>query len=109
MTDLARLLGVALAGAAVNTIVTRSTIFRKLREWLDARSTFLGDLVYCPLCFGTWTGLLLAAVLDLRLFGGPAVVDWFFSALAATTLIVPFTYLVWFCWTNTLVKPKHDE
>lgn len=92
----------------INVIVTRSSIFRKLREAIDQRSTFLGDLIYCPLCFGTWISIALALVLDLELFGCIKVADWFLSAMALNTLIVPLTFLVWFCWTNTLVKPKHD-
>lgn len=109
MEGLTKLLEVALSGAAVNIIVTRGAIFRKLRGWLDRRNQFLGDLVHCPLCFGTWTGLLLAWILGLRLFGGPVLVDWFFSGLAATCLIVPFSFIIYASMHRILITEDDIE
>jgi hypothetical protein len=95
MDSLLKLFEVGLAGATINIVVTRSTLFAKLRDWLDGKSEFFGDLVHCTLCFGVWTGLFLALVLDLRLFGCFGLLDWFFSGIASVTLIVPFTWIIY--------------
>lgn len=96
MDNLAKLFELGLSGAAVMIIVTRSTLFRPLREWLDTKSESLGDLIHCPVCFGTWVSLLLATLFNLRLFGGWGLADWFFSALAIETLVVVFGFLIYF-------------
>lgn len=53
---------VALAAAAnqITVIVTESLLFEPLRERARERSHYVGELVSCHLCFGTWVGLGLA-------------------------------------------------
>lgn len=58
---------VALAG--VVQIVVESGLFEKARAWVSARSSFLGQLVNCPLCFGVWVG----GIPTLLGFGSPAL------------------------------------
>lgn len=96
MDGLTKLLEVGLAGAAMNIIVIRGQIFKGLRQYLKRNSRFFGELIYCPLCFGTWTGIILSLVVDLRIFGTGIWIplNWFLSALAATSLIVVFSLLV---------------
>lgn len=38
-------------------IVTQSSLFEPVRRVVANRSSFLGELISCPLCFGTWTGI----------------------------------------------------
>ena len=102
---LVRLLEVGLSGAAVNIITTRGAIFRRLRVWLDGRSVFLGDLIHCPLCFGTWVGLALAAATDLWLFGLWGPLDWFLSGMAATSIIVSLSFIIYASMHRILIDP----
>jgi hypothetical protein len=53
----------------VTVIVVESWLFRGFRSWTQQRSEWLGRLVNCDLCFGTWIGLILAIVFR------PAFVD----------------------------------
>lgn len=39
-------------------IITQSKLFRWLREWVSEKSEFWGEFVSCPMCMGTWVGLL---------------------------------------------------
>ena len=40
--------------------VTHGKIFNSFRNWIGEKSTFLGDLVRCPMCLGFWVGILLS-------------------------------------------------
>lgn len=58
-----RLLDVTLAGLVNNqatTVVCDGDIFLPVRERAHALSPWLGELVACHLCFGTWVGLMQA-------------------------------------------------
>ena|SRR5579884_4111872 len=58
----------------ITLIVVESLLFKGFREWAAARSRWLGELVRCHLCFGTWVGFLLAAVFRPRFVDVPPVV-----------------------------------
>jgi hypothetical protein len=49
----------ALTVHGVTQIVTQSTIFTGVRRFFG-RWRFTGGLIVCPLCFGTWVGMLLS-------------------------------------------------
>lgn len=53
-------LALAAAAAQVTLIVTESLAFEPLRRYVKRRSQYLGELVSCFLCFGTWVGLALS-------------------------------------------------
>jgi hypothetical protein len=57
-------IAMALAAAAnqITVIVTESLLFGPLRDAVRKRSHYLGELVSCHLCFGTWVGFALALV-----------------------------------------------
>jgi hypothetical protein len=68
----------------ISWIITRSQLVKPLREKLDPK-TFLGELVRCIVCTGTWVGMgvaflsrwtclgsLVSSPLDIPLWGGVA-------------------------------------
>jgi hypothetical protein len=57
-----RALALAAAATQITVIVTESLLFKPFREAVQARSAYLGELVGCHLCFGTWVGLVLSLV-----------------------------------------------
>lgn len=66
-------------------IVTQSSLFEPVRRVVANRSSFLGELLSCPLCFGTWTGIgfsLLGISPSLTLLSLPGS-PWFQRVLAA--------------------------
>lgn len=62
---------IALAAAAnqITVIVTESLLFEPLRRTVRERSRYLGELVGCHLCFGTWVGLALSLLFRPRWIG----------------------------------------
>ena len=57
----------------ITIIVVESLLFRGFRQWAARRSRWLGELVRCDLCFGTWVGFLMALVFRPRFFEVPPV------------------------------------
>lgn len=60
-----------LVAFGITNIVTQSSIFYPMREWLGKNindpdfgklSKFFYKLVNCPMCFGFWVGILVGAV-----------------------------------------------
>lgn len=41
----------------ITLIITRSKIFKPLRELASSTGDFLGELFSCPMCMGVWVGL----------------------------------------------------
>lgn len=71
MTDaLIAVLILGLANGALGQIVTYAGVFAWLREWMEQRpppfGDYLGQLFDCPLCFGTWTALLISSAAVMR-------------------------------------------
>ena len=65
-----QLVGLALLGAInhqMTHICVRGSIFEGVRQRCGELHPKLGQLVTCPLCFGTWVGLLLALVFRPKL------------------------------------------
>jgi hypothetical protein len=68
-------LGVALG--IVDLIVTKTKIFKPVRETIDQYSGFFGDLINCPICFGTWLSLAGTAVFLQPVFKTKwEIMDW---------------------------------
>lgn len=65
-----RALALAAAANQITVIVTESLLFEPLRKYVRERSHYLGELVGCHLCFGTWVGLGLSLVFRPRWIGG---------------------------------------
>jgi hypothetical protein len=59
---LTTLLVFSAAISAVAMIVTKSTLFSGLREWIEKRSKFFGELTSCPLCTSVWVSALVTVV-----------------------------------------------
>ena len=89
-------MGAAVAAASVTLSLSKA--FAWLRDWVDARSEFWGNLLGCPYCVSHWFALAAVALgLDWRLLGmlglTPAV--WFFVVwLAVVGAAGFFTHLI---------------
>lgn len=47
----------------ITTIVVEGEIFEDLRTWIGTKSDFIYSIFTCPLCFSTWLGFFLSAIL----------------------------------------------
>lgn len=45
----------AISGATI--VVTKSYIFKPVREFMSKKSDYLGELFACPMCMSLWIGL----------------------------------------------------
>lgn len=61
------------SGAGITFIVTKSNIFKTIREWVTYKNKGLGELITCPQCFGLYGGLisylLVRFNLDILVYG----------------------------------------
>jgi len=60
MRTLVRFLLLGAINHQITIIVVESLLFKGFRAYVAARSRYLGELVSCHLCFGTWVGFGLA-------------------------------------------------
>ena len=86
MTALIRWLVLGAACNQITTIVTESLLFRPFRERVAQRSSYLGELVSCHLCFGTWVGFALAFLFPPRLISGVPVLSTLAESFAVSFL-----------------------
>jgi hypothetical protein len=106
LIDLAEL---GTVGGVIVVTVTRSSIFKPLREMADAKFPWLGDLVHCPYCFGHWTGMLLTLLFGVNIVGsGNWLLDTFASALCLTWLSVVAASVV-FRSASTILIPDDEK
>lgn len=53
------LLWFVLTGYGLTQLIVYGSIFEKSRSYIKSKSSFLGELVHCPMCTGFWVGVLL--------------------------------------------------
>lgn len=71
LLSFARFVFLSAVNNQITVIVVESWLFRGFRDWSARRSRWLGELVRCDLCFGTWVGFLLALVFRPRFVDVP--------------------------------------
>lgn len=57
MLVIEQILWLSLATTAISLTITRARIFKEIRESIDSRSEWLGDLIHCPYCTSHWVSL----------------------------------------------------
>lgn len=77
--------------ASIAFTVTETKLFKPLREWLQKKSTFLGELFSCGFCFGYWIAFALTVLYKPRLFNQWWPLDYFLTAV----VIAWFSGLQW--------------
>jgi hypothetical protein len=83
---LAQVVWLSLVTASVAFTLSEATVFAGPREWVKARSAWLGKLACCGYCLGHWVALGLVAIYRPRLFEAWWVLDYFLTALVIAWL-----------------------
>jgi len=52
-------LHVLLAIVGGTLIITRSILFKPVREWVTKKNEFLGEGITCPMCVGFWMAIVV--------------------------------------------------
>jgi hypothetical protein len=78
---------ITLIGAWVTLLVTRSYLLTPVRDFF-ARWPIVFYLLTCPMCFGSWTGLIVSYYLKGGLLLGMATVSLFSYLLVLITDLI---------------------
>ena len=57
---------ITFASVGCNIIFVYGSIFSWLRNYIEDKSEFLGELISCPMCFGLWCGLIFGFIYGVR-------------------------------------------
>jgi len=76
----------ALATAAISVTVSRARVFASAREWIAARSSWLGELVSCSYCTSHWVAIALVAIYRPVLIPQWVVVDFLVSVFGVVAI-----------------------
>jgi len=81
------LLFFVLSSCGITFLITHSSIFEPVREFIGRRSDFFGELVNCPMCSGFWVGFFIS-IIDFQdynpIYSGAIVslVSWLIAVFA---------------------------
>lgn len=71
----------AFAVSAISMTISKTKVFRPVRQWIQARSQWLGELVNCPYCTIHWVAFAAVALYrPIVVVSGLRVLDLFVSA-----------------------------
>jgi len=70
LTILFHVIILGVATGAISLVLTKSKMFEKAHEWLEARNTFIGEMLNCPWCTSHWVALFFTLIYR------PLLLDW---------------------------------
>lgn len=88
-------LAIGIAGGSYT--VTRAGIFRPLRDLLERKSKWLGELINCPYCFAHWMVFAAAAWVQEPVIEG----NWFVAMLVTILAVSCVVSLLHFVMLRT--------
>ena len=83
-----------IASGYMSFIISEAVVFKSLREWVKQKNSFLGKLISCGLCVGTWISFFLEAVFLPNLFFG-------FLGYVVTSFVIGYISAI--CWVITFM------
>ncbi len=88
---------VASAVGTISLTVTKTKIFKPLREWIKTKSAFLGGLFECPYCFSFYVAALFYIPYhdDLKLIVSYQIFDYITSYLSLVCFSSFFTGFIY--------------
>ncbi len=89
-------LWLSLVTASISFTITESKLFLPARNWIKARSLFLGEVFFCGYCFGHYVAFILVAIYRPRLFEVWWILDYLLTALVIAWLAA-IQWIV-MCW-----------
>ena len=98
---MAQVVLLSLVTASVALALSETTLFAGLREWVKARSAWLGRLACCGYCLGHWIAFGLVAVYRQRPYDAWWLLDYVLTALVIAWLAA-FQWAA-FCWLMEMV------
>jgi hypothetical protein len=100
---------VAMAVATISMTLSKGKVFIGLREWIDNRSDFFGDLIHCPYCTSHWVAFFACLVFQpILITSGIWIFDIILSAFAVTMMASVFSGLI-FSSYKQMADPYDEE
>lgn len=76
-----------LCAGAISLTLSKGTIFKKARAWVDKKSDFFGELINCPYCTSHWVSFFMMLVFHPRMVEcGYVMVDYLATGFALVAL-----------------------
>ena len=79
----------------ITIILTQSSLFERLRDWVSSFSDKLGELVNCAMCMGVWVGFIMSFIFScnlLHLSFCTSVFAWSLSAVINLLINISYYY-----------------
>ena len=89
------LLCIAMAVSVVSITVTKAVIFKRVREWIENRSVFFGELFSCPFCFSFYVTLGFLVISPFNVvpsFGYMSIVLTYFVVIGIAAVFTGIIY-----------------
>lgn len=107
LVELIKIGYLSLAVGAISLTISKSKVFKGLREDIGRKSSWAGGLIECPYCTSHWVSFLVAGAYLPRPFPTYKVVDWFISSMAMVTLASFISSGIFRAISS--IAEKHDE
>ena len=79
---------ILLGSVGITIILTRSSLFEKPRDFIEGKSSLMGELVSCPMCLGMWVGFITSLfvvnntiIFSIYYGGVTSLVSYFFESI----------------------------
>jgi Protein of unknown function (DUF1360) len=81
-----KVLVLGIATGAISLVLTKSTVFNFLHDWLEAKVPFLGEMLNCPWCTSHWIALFFTLIYRPLLVNVFAPVDYLVTIMVMVVI-----------------------
>src|SRR5580658_4696274 len=86
MHEIMTVLWLGIATGAISLVLTKSTVFNFLHDWLEAKLPFLGEMLNCPWCTSHWVALFFTLIYHPLLTNVFAPVDYLVTIMVMVVI-----------------------
>lgn len=72
--------------ASISFTIAETKLLKPLRDWVNSKNHFLGELVTCGYCVGHWVAFALVAIFQPKLFDSWFLLDYLLTAMVIAWL-----------------------
>lgn len=98
----------SLVVATVSMTLSKAKIFKSLREFLEKKSQWLGELIHCPYCTSHWVALFFVVLYRPVIIKGIPVFDYIVTVFVVVCLASFWSFIIChaFIAMDSLVEKK---
>lgn len=99
----------AFATAAISLTTAKGKIFAPFREWMKARSDWIGELASCPYCTSHWVAIALVAIYRPTLIRSWVIVDFAVSVFVMVAIAAVISGLIQWLTSNRVESASEEN